>query len=115
LPGERNPPSAAEELAPPPQGESVLDASMMADFIVTKKGDRASAQKVHRNLADRPKNLRRVWSTIAVGGKAWGRSSDSLVTGFGGAVGGGFAVSVWTHIDGKIGADTAAWIRVNQG
>jgi hypothetical protein len=37
LPGERNPPSAAEEFAPPPQGESVLDASMMAELIVTKK------------------------------------------------------------------------------
>jgi hypothetical protein len=35
--GERNPQSAAEEFAPPPQGESVLDASMMAELIVTKK------------------------------------------------------------------------------
>jgi hypothetical protein len=37
LPGERNPQSAAEEFAPPPQGENVLDASMMAELIVTKK------------------------------------------------------------------------------
>lgn len=37
MPGERNPQSAAEEFAPPPQGESVLDASMMAELIVTKK------------------------------------------------------------------------------
>jgi hypothetical protein len=37
LPGERNPKSAAEEFAPSPQGESVLDASMMAELIVTKK------------------------------------------------------------------------------
>jgi len=37
LPGERNPPSVAEEFAPPPQGENVLDASMMAELIVTKK------------------------------------------------------------------------------
>jgi len=37
LPGERNPQSAAEEFAPSPQGESVLDASMMAELIVTKK------------------------------------------------------------------------------
>jgi hypothetical protein len=37
LPGERNPQSAAEEFAPPPQGESVLDASMMAELIVAKK------------------------------------------------------------------------------
>jgi hypothetical protein len=37
LPGERNPQSAAEEFAPPPQGENVLDASMMAELIVTNK------------------------------------------------------------------------------
>jgi hypothetical protein len=37
LPGERNPQSAAEEFAPSPQGESVLDASMMAELIVTKE------------------------------------------------------------------------------
>jgi hypothetical protein len=37
LPGERNQQSAAEEFAPSPQGESVLDASMMAELIVTKK------------------------------------------------------------------------------
>ena len=37
MPGERNPQSAAEEFAQPPQGENVLDASMMAELIVTKK------------------------------------------------------------------------------
>ena len=37
MPGERNPQSVSEEFAPPPQGENVLDASMMADLIVTKK------------------------------------------------------------------------------
>jgi hypothetical protein len=37
LPGERNPQSAAKEFAPSPQGESVLDASMMAELIVTRK------------------------------------------------------------------------------
>ena len=37
LPGERSPQSAAEEFAPSPQGENVLDASMMAELIVTKK------------------------------------------------------------------------------
>ena len=37
MPGERNPQSAAEEFVQPPQGENVLDASMMAELIVTKK------------------------------------------------------------------------------
>jgi hypothetical protein len=34
-----------------PQGVNVLDASMMADLIVAKKGDRVPAQKVRCNLA----------------------------------------------------------------
>jgi hypothetical protein len=37
LPRERNPQSAAKGFAPPPQGENVFDASMMAELIVTKK------------------------------------------------------------------------------
>jgi hypothetical protein len=45
LPGERNPQSAAEEFAPPPQGENVLDASMMAELIVTKKEIAPQLQK----------------------------------------------------------------------
>jgi hypothetical protein len=71
LPGERNPPSVAEEFAPPP-GESVLDASMMAELIVTKKEIVPQLQKVRRNLAGQTEKPRRGWSTIAVGGKAWG-------------------------------------------
>jgi hypothetical protein len=64
--GERDPQSAAEEFAPPPQGENVLEASMMAELIVTKKGDRASAQKVRRNLAGEAEKTRCGRSTIAV-------------------------------------------------
>jgi serine protease inhibitor ecotin len=79
----------AEEFAPPPQGESALDASMMAELIVTKKGDRASAHKVRRNLAGQTEKPQRRRSTIAVGGKTWGRAIDSLVPGFGGGLGGG--------------------------
>jgi len=37
----------------------------------------------------RPKCPRRVRSTIAVGGKAWGRALDCLVPWLGGALGGG--------------------------
>jgi len=89
LPGERNPHSAAEEFAPPPQGESVLDASMMAELNVTKNGDLASAQKVHRNLAGQAEKPRRGWSKIAVRGTTSGRAFDSMVCGFGGAFSGG--------------------------
>ena len=53
----------------------------------------------------------RVLPTIAVGGKSSGRALDCLVPWFGGALGGGFAASVRTSVEGKIGADTAAWTR----
>jgi hypothetical protein len=89
LPGERNLPSVAEEFAPPPQGESVLDAAMMAELIVTKKEIGAQLKKSAGNLAGLTENPRRGWSTIAVGGKTWGRVLDCLVPGFGGALGGG--------------------------
>jgi hypothetical protein len=70
LPGERNPQSAAEEFAPPPQDENVLDASMMAELIVTKKEIWPQLKKSARNLAGLTEKPRRGWSTIAVGGKA---------------------------------------------
>ena len=45
-----------------------------------------------------------------------GRALDSLVPGFGGALGGGVhALSVWTPAERVIGADTAAWSQVIQG
>jgi uncharacterized membrane protein len=59
LPGERNPQSAAEEFAPPPQGESVLDASMMADLIESKKEIVSQPKQARRNLARRAEKPRR--------------------------------------------------------
>jgi hypothetical protein len=59
LPGERNPQSAAEEFAPPPQGESVLDASMMAELIVTKKEIVSQPKQARRNRAHRAEKPRR--------------------------------------------------------
>jgi len=79
LPGERNPQSAAEEFAPPPQGESVLDASMMAELIVTKKKIGPQLKKSAGTSRARPKSPRRGWSTIAVRGKSWGRVLDPVV------------------------------------
>ena len=54
--GERNPQSEAEEFAPPPQGESVLDASMMAELIVTKKEIAPQLQKSTGTSRARPKS-----------------------------------------------------------
>ena len=87
--GERNPQSVAEEFAPPPQGENVLDASMMADLIESKKEIGPQLKKSTGNLAGRAEKPRRGWSTIAVGGKILGRAFDTLVPWFGGALGGG--------------------------
>jgi hypothetical protein len=81
LPGERNPQSAAEQFAPPPQGESVLDASMMAELIVTKKEIGPQFIKSAGTSRVRPNNPRREWSAIAIGGKTWGRAFDSLIWG----------------------------------
>jgi hypothetical protein len=56
LPGERNPQSAAEEFAPLPQGESVLDASMMAELIVAKKEIAAQLKKSAGTSRAKPKS-----------------------------------------------------------
>jgi len=54
--GERNPQSATEEFAPPPQGESVLDASMMAELIVTNKEIGPQLKKSTGTSRARPKS-----------------------------------------------------------
>ena len=118
MPGERNPQSAAQEFAPSPQGENVLDASMMAVLIVTKKEIWPQLKESTRNLAGHAKKPRRGWSTIAACGKTWCRASHSLTLWFlgsGALLAAGIAVSVPTPDEGKIGADTAAWTRVIPG
>jgi hypothetical protein len=82
-----------EEYAPPPQGESVLDASMMAELIVTKKEIWPQLKKSARNLAGQPEKHRCGWSTIAVGGKNSDRGFDSLVPWFGALLAGGRCLS----------------------
>ena len=115
MPGERNPPSTAEEFAPPPQGESVLDASVMAELIVTKKEIGSQFKKSAGTPRPGRKSTARVVndcrrredmgpSILCFGSWVWGAL---LVA--------GFAVSVRTLIEGKIRADTAAWTRVIQG
>ena len=116
MPGERNPQSVAEEFAPPPQGENVFDAAMMAELIVTKKEIGPQLKESTRNLAGQAEMARRGWSTIAVGGKTGGRVPWILsFRGSGALLAAGFAASVRTLVEEKIGADTAAWTRVTQG
>ena len=114
MPGERNPQSAAEEFAPPPLGESVLDASMMAELIVTKK-----------EIVSQPKKSA---ATARTGTKSPGvvvnrcsrwkdleASTSGLVPCFGAFVVPVFAASIGTPVVGKIGTYTAEWTLENQG
>jgi hypothetical protein len=115
LPGERNPQSAAEEFAPPPQGESVLDASMMAELIVTKKEIGPQLKKSTGTSLARPKSPSAGSQRLPSAGRhgaehwiLWFRGSGALLAA-------GFVASVWTPVEGKIGTDTAAWTQIIQG
>ena len=57
-----------------PQGESVLDASMMADLIVSKKGDRVLAQTSPPQPRAPGRKAPAWWSTVAVGEKTLKRA-----------------------------------------
>ena len=72
-----------------PQGENVLDASMMAELIVTKKEIGPQIKKSTGNFAGHAEKPRSEWSTIAVSGETLRRAFDSLVPGFEGGLGGG--------------------------
>jgi hypothetical protein len=117
LPGERNPQSAAEEFAPPPQGESVLDASMMAELIVTNKEigpqlkKSAGTSRVRPNSPARAGNDCRYWEGIGLSIPFF----DSLVPGSGAVLAEKIAASVRTPVEENIGTYTAAWTQVIQG
>ena len=110
MPGERNQQSAAEEFAPPPQGENVLEASMMAELIVTKKEIGPQLKKSAGTLRARPKSVGGACGQrLPLAGRLgvehlilWFRGSGALLVV-------GFAASVRTPVEGKIGTYTAAW------
>ena len=114
MPGERNPQSAAEEFAPPPQGESVLDASMMADLIETKKEIVSQLKKSAATSRAGPKSPGVVvnrcsrWKDLEA-------STTGLVPCLGAFVVRVFAASIGTPVEGKIGRYTAEWTLENQG
>ena len=115
MPGERNPQSAAEEFAPPPQGESVLDASMMAELIVTKKEIEPQLKKSAGTSRARPKCPGAGGQRLPLAGR---HGAEHWIVWFGGSgafLAAGFAASVWTPIEGKIETNTAAWTRGIQG
>jgi hypothetical protein len=113
--GERNPQSAAEEFAPSPQGENVLDASMMAELIVTKKEIGPQLKKSAGTSRARPKCPGAGGQRLPLAGR---HSAEHLILWFRGSgplMAAGFAASVRTPTEGKSGADTATWTRVIQG
>jgi hypothetical protein len=115
LPGERNQQSAAEEFAPPPQGESVLDASMMAELIVTKKEIEPQLKKSAGTSRARPKCPGAGGRRLPLAGRLRAEQWIVWFRGSGAILAAGFAASAWTPVEGKLGADTAALTRVIQG
>ena len=115
MPGERNPQSAAEEFAPPPQGESVLDAAMMAELIVTKKEIGPQLKKSAATSRARPKSPGAHGQRLPLAGRHGAEHSIVWFLGLGALLAAGFAASVRTSVEGKSGAGTAAWTRVIQG
>ena len=112
MPGERNPQSAAEEFAPPPQGENALDASMMAELIVTKKEIGPQLKKSAGTSRTGPKspgvvvNRCRRWKDLEA-------STTGLVPCLGAFVVWVLAASIGTPVEGKIGTYTAEWTLEN--
>jgi hypothetical protein len=113
LPGERNPQSAAEEFAPSPQGESVLDASMMAELIVTKKEIAPQLKKSAGTSQTRPKIPGAGGQRLPLAGGLRAEHSIVWFLGSGALLAAGFAASVRSPVEEKIDANTAAWSRVS--
>jgi hypothetical protein len=87
--GERNPQSATEEFALPPQGENVLDASMMAELIVTKKEIAPQLKKSTGTSRARPKSAGAGGQRLPLAGRHGAECIRFFGPWFGGALGGG--------------------------
>jgi len=95
-----------------PQGESVLDASMMAELIVTKKEIRPQLTKSAGISLVRPKNPGACGQRLPSAERHGVEHSIHWFRGLVALLVAGFAASVRTPVEEKIGADTAAWSRV---
>ena len=113
--GERNPRSIAEEFAPSPQGESVLDASMMAELIVTKKEIPAQIKKSTGTSWARPKSPGAGGQRLPLAKTHGAGHSIPWFLGLKALFIARLAASIGTLVEEKIGADTAAWTQVIQG
>jgi hypothetical protein len=102
LPGERNLQSAAEEFAPPPQGESVLDASMMAELIVTKKEIGPQLKKSAGTSRARPKIPGACGQRLPLAGRHGAEHWIVWFLGLGALLAARFTASARTPVEGKI-------------
>jgi hypothetical protein len=108
---EKNPQSVAKEFTPPPLGENVLGATMMAELIVTKK-------KIAPQL---PKSIETSWASPKSSGAGGQRlplvrrhGAEHCIFGpwVCGALGGGVRCHRSDAVEKKIRTNTAAWIRM---
>jgi hypothetical protein len=98
-----------------PQGESVLDASMMAELIVTKKEIVPQLKKSTGTSRVRAKSPGTGGQRMPLAGSHGAEHSILWFLDFGALLVAGLAASVRTPVEGTSGADTAAWTRVIQG
>jgi hypothetical protein len=98
-----------------PQGESVLDAAMMAELIVTKKEIEPQLKKSTGTSRARPKSPGACGQRLPLAGRHGDEHSIHWFLASGALLAAGFAASVRTPVEEKITADTAAWTRVIQG
>jgi hypothetical protein len=87
---------------------------MMAELIVTKKEIGPQLKKSTGTSQARPKSPGAGGQRLPLAGRL-GRALNSLVPWLGALLAAGFAASLRTLAEGKVEADTAAWIQVSQG
>jgi hypothetical protein len=98
-----------------PQGESVLDASMMADLIESKKRRSCPSPKKSAATARTGPKSPGVVVNRCSRWKDLEASTTGLVPCLGTFVVLVFAASIGTPVEGKIGRYTAEWTLENQG
>ena len=99
----------SERVCAAPLGESVLDASMMAELIVTKKEIWPQLKKSTGTSEARTKSPDAGGQRLPLAGRHGAEHLIIWFCGSGALLAAGFAASVRTPVEGKIGKYTAAW------
>ena len=99
MPGERNPQSTAEEFAPPPQDENVLDASMMAELIVAKKEIAPQLKKSAGTSRARTKSPGAGGKRLPLAGRHGAEQWICWFLASGALLAAGFAAAAWAPVE----------------